>query len=231
MLKYKDFKTLENWKNARQLGGSDAAIILLNDNGYTTIQELYDHLRTGTHKETTSDFAEYGHIQEPLIREQFFKDNLQYELKFYKPYALFTSDIDPLITASVDGIIKDTSTGELGLLEIKTRQVKDISEWNNWKDPRFIKVNYIIQVAHYLNVIKDLNYCVLAIKLDFMDKSTILYKSFTREHLKPLCEYVLNKELEFIKNLKNSTRPALDIFDFNKWATYELLEELDILAF
>lgn len=227
----KDYKTEQNWKRARKLGGSDATVILLNDNGYTTTQELYDQLRTNTHKETTSDFAEYGHEQEPLIREQFFKDNLQYVLEFYKPYALFTSDIDPLITASVDGIIKDISTNELGLLEIKTRQVKDTSEWNNWKDPRYIKANYIIQVAHYLNTIKDLNYCVLAIKLDFKEQTTILYKTFTREDLQPLCDYVIKKELEFIKNLKNNIRPSLDLFDYNKWATYELLEDLDILAF
>lgn len=231
MLFYKDYKTQEDWKLARKLGGSDATVILLNDNGYINIQEFYDQLRTNTHKETTSDFAEYGHEQEPLIRSQFFKDNPEYTLEFYEPFALFTSDIDPLITASVDGIIKDISTNELGLLEIKTRQAKDTSEWNNWKDPRYIKANYIIQVAHYLNVIKDLKYCVLAIKIDFMDKSTILYKTFTRTHLKPLCDYVLKKELEFISNLKNNIRPSLDLFDYNKWATYELLEELDILAF
>lgn len=231
MLNYKDYETEQNWKEARKLGGSDATIILLNDNGYKTIQELYDELRTNTHKEQTSIYTEYGHEQEPLIRSQFFKDNSQYVLEFYKPYAIFTSDIDPLITASVDGIIKDTSTDELGLIEIKTRQVKDTSEWNNWKDPRYIKANYIIQVAHYLNTIKDLNYCVLAIKLDFKEQTTILYKTFTREHLQPLCDYVLKKELEFINKLKNNTRPSLDLFDYNKWATFELLEELDILAF
>lgn len=206
----------QEWKKYRGLGGSSASVVVAGDSIYLTIQELYDYIANNKPlPDTTSNFATYGKEQEKFIRDNFLETLKDvYELDFYNEFAIFTHPLYSKITASLDGVVKDKLTGELFLLEVKTRQVQNKDEWDFWHASiRNIKENYIIQVAHYLNVCPELVGATILIELNYLDKKEVVGRYFTREELQLLCDYVLNRELEFLLACESHTRPAIDLFN------------------
>ena len=55
------------------------------------------------------------------------------------------------LIASLDGILIDKETGEMGVLEIKTTEIINSMQYENWKGDK-IPDTYYCQVLHYLNV-------------------------------------------------------------------------------
>lgn len=141
---------LEERKNG--IGGSDASVIL-NKNDWKNIVQLWEE-KTG--RREAEDISNkpcviYGKEAEPLLREFFKIENPQYEVK-HEENSIIRHQKYPFLFASLDGLLIDKETGEIGILEIKTTTIHRKEQYNEWKDG--IKPAYYCQVLHYMNILQ-----------------------------------------------------------------------------
>lgn len=172
------YQTREEWLTARALGGSSASAIL-NKNPYMTRLELLaaviSKLRNGgetaiknPRDNSTNEILQYGVQSEPLIRKEFALDfKHKYIVRPPKKYEMYRSLSKKYLTATVDGLLVDKETKELGILEIKTHDIRNRSDLENWTN--HLPENYYIQVLHYLLVINNASFAILVAKLRFYD--------------------------------------------------------------
>ena len=73
----------------------------------------------------------------------------------------------PYMTATLDGKLVEIATGRKGILEIKTREIKNREDAENWQNGK-IPDNYYIQCLHYLSVLNDHEFAILVAKLNFL---------------------------------------------------------------
>lgn len=143
----------EEWLKERKfgIGGSDAAAVL-GVSKWKTRAELWEE-KTGRRKATDiSDkpCVQYGiHAEEP-IRQLFALNYPEYEVK-HQENTIIKHPKYPFLIASLDGILIDKETGEMGVLEIKTAEIVSSMQYDNWKGDK-IPNTYYCQVLHYLNV-------------------------------------------------------------------------------
>lgn len=144
--------TKEQWLEERKkgIGGSDAATIV-NKNPYKNIVQLWEEKTGRRNAEDISDkpYVKYGTEMEDILRESFKIKNPDFELK-HEEYSIIRHPEYQFLFASLDGILIDKKTGELGILEIKTSNIHRSSSKEKWKDG--IPDNYYCQVLHYMNV-------------------------------------------------------------------------------
>lgn len=144
----------KEWLEERKsgIGGSDASVIL-NKNSWKNIVQLWKE-KTG--REEAEDISgkecvQYGKAMEPLLREQFKINYPEYEVK-HEENKIIRHPKYPFLFASLDGMLIDKETGEIGILEIKTTNIHKSEDYiKEWKDG--IKPAYYCQVLHYMNVI------------------------------------------------------------------------------
>lgn len=216
------FKSKEEWLKARGLGGSSASAIL-DKNPYMSKLELYRAIVMPNKNPLvyTNDAMNYGTMCEPIIRKLFaydYKD--KYLVHTPKSNEMYRRKDKKYMTATVDGILTEIDTHKRGVLEIKTHDIrnkKDLEEWEN-----HIPVNYYIQVLHYLLVMNDCEFAILTGKLKFYDyhsedgkkllKTEIRYYYIDRndERIKKDLEYLEKKETEFWEeNVTKKIMPTL----------------------
>lgn len=144
--------TKEQWLEERKkgIGGSDAATIV-DKNPYKNIVQLWEEKTGRKNAEDISDkpCVKYGTEMENILRESFKIKNPDFEVK-HEEYSIIRHPEYPFLFASLDGILIDKKTGELGILEIKTSNIHRSSSKEKWKDG--IPDNYYCQVLHYMNV-------------------------------------------------------------------------------
>ncbi len=142
------------WLEERKkgIGGSDASVIL-NKNNWKNIVQLWKEKTGREEAEDISDkeCVKYGKAMEPLLRDIFKINNPQYEVK-HEENTIIRHPKYPFLFASLDGMLIDKDTGEIGILEIKTTNIHKPEIYiKEWKDG--IKPAYYCQVLHYMNVI------------------------------------------------------------------------------
>lgn len=139
------------WLKARQkgIGASDAAAAIGRSKRKTNVQ-LWEE-KTG--RVLPADISSkptvnYGKSAEKYLRELFALDYPEYKVG-YDQYGLIANCRDaPWAFATLDGELTKRSTGEKGILEIKTAEIRTGAQAKQWKDA--IPETYFIQVLHQL---------------------------------------------------------------------------------
>lgn len=216
------FKTKEEWLKNRGFGGSSASAIL-DRNPYMSSLELYRAIvMPNKHplvKENESMY--YGTKCEPLIRKLFaydFKETMRVHTP--KDNEMYRRLDKPYMTATLDGILTEKGTKRKGVLEIKTHDIRNKQDEQNWSG--HIPDNYYIQVLHYLLVMNDFKFAILTAKLRFFDffnesgkkllKTEMRYYYIDRddEQVKKDLALLEKKETEFWEeNIKKKKMPTL----------------------
>lgn len=144
--------TREQWLEERKkgIGGSDAASILGRTEWKTNTQ-LWEEKTGRRVAEDISDkpCVKYGTEMEPILRQSFQIKHPEY-MVLHEEYKIIRHPKYPFLFASLDGELVEITTGEMGILEIKTSNLKNSAQKEKWKGG--IPDNYFCQVLHYLNV-------------------------------------------------------------------------------
>ncbi|MBQ1487407.1 MAG: YqaJ viral recombinase family protein, partial [Lachnospiraceae bacterium] len=154
MVKPLIFKTREEWLEARQgrIGGSDAGCIL-GLNPWKSNTQLFAEKMGKAEPADLSDnpLVQYGIAAEPHIRALFALDHPELSV-WYEENNMFLNGEYPWAHYSADGLLEDQSTGEEGILEIKTATIQSAAASEKWKDGR-IPDSYLAQILHGMAVI------------------------------------------------------------------------------
>lgn len=212
LYKVEKYSSKEKWLNARGIGGSSASAIE-NANPYMSKLELYRVIKSNKKKklDTTNTSMKYGINLEPLIRDIYRYDTeSKYQVIDPKPFEMFRRIDKPFMTATIDGQLVEKSTKRKGILEIKTHDIRNRIDYQNWNGR--IPDNYFIQVIHYLAVLNDFEFAVLCAKLryfkyDLNDKSAELEKSEIR--------YYYIERSEVIKEIEKLEKDETDFWENN----------------
>lgn len=216
------FKSKEDWLKHRGLGGSSASAIL-GKNPYMSKLELYRAIvMPNKHRiPKQNENLNYGTKCEPLLRKLFsldFRD--KYIVHTPKNNEMYRRIDKPYMTATTDSILREKKTKRKGVLEIKTHDIRNRKDEQEWHD--HLPDNYYIQVLHYLLVLNDCDFAVVTAKLKFYDyfdpKGKKLVKSEIRnyyidrndEQIQKDLAYLEKKETEFWEeNVLKKVMPTL----------------------
>lgn len=126
------FGSREEWLRNRRLGGSSIGAVV----GLNHWRNNLDEWRIWTGRKQPDDLSDnplviYGTKAEEHIRELFALDFPQYRV-FYEPNNLWTNDLLPFASASLDGWLED-QRGRRGVLEIKTATINSSAAAAKWE--------------------------------------------------------------------------------------------------
>lgn len=201
-------ETHEAWLQERKfgIGGSDAAAIL----GWSRWKSNVDLWEEKTGEREPEDiswkkYVEYGHNAEPHIRGLFALDHPEYEVIYESPYKIIRNDEHPWLFATLDGELIEKKTGQRGILEIKTTEIRRAGQWNEWNEK--IPDVYFAQICHQLLAT---GYDFVVLKARIKHKNGITEREYTinREEVLEDLEALLEKETEFWSLVANRIRPA-----------------------
>lgn len=167
--KKETFKSKEDWLNNRGLGGTSASAIT-GSSPYKNILELYSDIMCPDDKsvETSNDSMTYGIRCEPIIRKQYALDfEEKYKVHTPRQHEMYRRKDKPYMTATLDSILTEIATGRKGVHEIKTHDIRNREDEQEWKD--HIPQKYYEQVIWYLVVMNDFDFVEVTAKLKFYD--------------------------------------------------------------
>lgn len=203
----------EEWLEERKkgIGGSDAAVVLGKSKWKNNV-ELWEE-KTG--KRETPDISDkpyvrYGVQAEDYIRQIFALNYPEYEVR-HEENTIIKHPKYPFLFASLDGILIDKETGEMGILEVKTTEIVRSMQYENWKDDN-IPDAYYCQVLHYLNV-TGFSFVKLVAELKYSQDYQIR-KTYTikREEVIEEMQYLEQEEIKFWNNfVVKDIRPPLQL--------------------
>lgn len=198
------------WLEERKkgIGGSDASSIL-GLNPYKTNIELWEEKTGRREPEDISgkEQVKYGIEAEKHLRELFKLDYPQYEVR-YKEFEIYRNKEYPFISATLDGYLLAFGPAKEGILEIKTTEIMQGSQWQQWKDR--IPDTYYIQCLHQL-LATGYDFVILKaqIKSNYGGSLRLETKHYhiERSEVEPDLEHLQAKEIEFwneyvIKDIK-----------------------------
>ena len=197
------------------IGGSDAACILGYDK-YRSRLDLWNEMTGKAVKERkVNALMEYGTKAEEPLAMLFALDFPQYTVNAPKDI-VFVNNTTEYQMASLDLLLKDKSTNELGFCEIKT--VNDIGgklrkEWAMNKIPQ----KYYCQILHYFAVNEEFKFAYIMAHIKSNDGAMpyaeTIYRTVRREEVIGDIEYLMQKENEFMNCVINRTKPS-EIINF-----------------
>ena len=216
------YKEKQDWLKSRGFGGSSASAIL-GKNPYMSKVELYRAIVMPNKNpilDKPNEAMYYGTQCEPLVRKMFTLDFAdKYDVIAPKGYEMYRRKDKPYLTATLDGRLTEKSTGRKGVLEIKTHDIRNKADEENWNG--HIPDNYYIQVMHYLVVMNDYDFVVLTAKLRYFDyfdeegkkllRTEIRYYYIERSEVAKEVEYLEKKETDFWEN--NITKKVIPSFE------------------
>ena len=200
------FKSREEWKKARKIGGSDLATIM-GEGKWQTINDIYTRLiNPGKAKDKLKNNAR---VQEGAKAEEFIRALWQLEHKQYKIINppknnwLFVRKDNDFISVSPDGISEDYKCG-LEIKDVEVYKNVDLEKWRNGILPK----QYFYQVMQYFIVINTLTEIYLVARIKIMKDKKLDHVEeyeyhFERENFKEDIEKCLEAETKFIKELKD----------------------------
>lgn len=204
-------KNRDEWLKSRLngIGGSDAGTVI-GVNKYKTNVQLWEEKSGITVPEDISDkpAVAYGKNAEPHIRELFRLDYPNYQLEYHEFY-MYVNDDSPFIFATLDGELTDEK-GRRGILEIKTCTIQNSNQWTEWEDK--IPDTYYAQILHQLAA-TDWDFVILRAHIRYCKNGalrvTIRDYLIEKADVQADINYLIQRESEFWKHVKNKTRPAL----------------------
>ena len=164
------FENNEEWLKLRQcgIGGSDVGPIL----GYSTFKTAKDVYKDK--KEITEQkhsFAiDFGNEFEPILFNTFkakYKD--RYDVFDFKK-VMFRNRWFPFLQASLDGVLFDKLTNQVGVLEIKTAQERK-GKWYDRYGNRIVPTTYFYQAIHYFNV-TNADYVIFFVLINYENSTS-----------------------------------------------------------
>lgn len=204
----------EKWLNSRLkgIGGSDASAVV-GYSPYKSNVDLWEEKTSIKQPEDISnrDYVKYGHDAEPLLVKLFALDYPQYHVNYNDNYRVNYNDDYNFLFCTRDSDLVEKATGVKGALEIKTTELLNSMQKEEWNDQ--IPTNYYCQVLQYFITDKELQFVWVKaqIKIDLGDgkiKIRTEHYYFTREQCKEDIEWLKNQEIAFWdKYVQKGVRP------------------------
>ncbi|MCK9236393.1 MAG: YqaJ viral recombinase family protein [Acholeplasmataceae bacterium] len=212
LYKRETFTSRDEWLSARGMGGSSASAIL-GVNPWMSKLELYKTIvapaKFNIKKDNTNEAMAYGIQSEPLIRKEFILDHPHLKVLTPRSHEMFRRTDKPYLTATIDGRIIDKATNRKGVLEIKTRDIRNRADDQAWQGQ--LPQNYFIQVIHYLMVLNDFDFAVVVAKLRFFD----YYHEEGKKLLKTETRYYHIERSEVKKDIENLEKVETHFWEHN----------------
>ena len=211
--------TREQWLVERQkgIGASDASAIV-GMNPYKSNVELWEEKIGEREPADISDkpYVQYGIEAEAPLRQLFALDYPVFEV-IYAEFDMRWSKEYPFIYATLDGELIHRQTGEHGVYEGKTTEILKSQQYENWKNQ--VPPNYYCQLLHGL-IATGYSFSALNAQLKTVypeddpdmppEVRTATRRYFyLRKHIEDDIAYLLAKEIEFWKCVKDRLRPNL----------------------
>lgn len=206
-----DFNTREEWlaNRTRGIGGSEIAAVI-GQSPWCSNVELWEY-KTGRRTRpsvSNEEAVRYGIRAEHLLRELYELDHDGYSVN-YSEFNSWSNDRYPWALASLDGWITDDS-GRLGVLEIKTSEIRGASDWQKWDG--CVPNQYFAQIAMYMAVI-DADFADLRAAIKYQNhgemRTVIRDYHVERSDIADDIDYLMKAGGEFWKLVETDTRPNL----------------------
>lgn len=192
------------------IGGSDSPSALGISKWKSNLRLWYE--KTGRQKApdiSNHPAVRYGTLAEEHIRAMYVLDHPEYEVN-YAENVILKSKKHPCMLYSPDGLIRDRRTGRIGVLEIKTAQIRGNA--GDWKDR--IPMPYYVQVIHGLQV-TGADFVNLRAWLKYSDEyEAVKTYRIEREDVLEDIEYVTEKVERFWQYVKKDIEPPQIIGGF-----------------
>ena len=175
----------DDWYTLREkrIGGSDIGAIL-GVNKYKSIIDVYIDKTEGS-KFEGNEATFWGHMHEATIMKVFAQKHREFNV-YQAPYSV----VDDFLIANLDAVLKDRSTGEHGVLEIKTTNAFNYKDWEGDVVPQY----YYAQVQHYL-MLTGYKFAYIAVLIGGNH-----YKDFKIERSEDDIALIREKATEFYKD-------------------------------
>lgn len=186
----------DDWHTLREkrIGGSDIGSIL-GVNKYKSIIDVYIDKTEGSNFEG-NEATFWGHMHESTIMKVFAQKHREFNV-YQAPYSV----VDNFLIANLDAVLKDRSTGEHGVLEIKTTNAFNYKDWEGDVIPQY----YYAQVQHYL-MLTGYKFAYIAVLIGGNH-----YKDFKIERSEEDIKLIREKATEFYKeNILKQIPPMPD---------------------
>ena len=212
MINRQTLPSREAWLKARAntIGGSDAAAVL-GVSPWMSNVDLWE-IKTGQKKQkdvSGNSLVQYGTKAEAPLRELFGLDHDEMAVHYYENN-LFTNDDYPWAHYSADGWLFDNTTGEFGILEIKTAEMIGQSSWLKWENG--IPLPYVCQITHGLAV-TDAAFVIVKAQLKYWKEDRLFITTreyrYEREQLEGDIKYLMTAEEQFWEGVQLHKRPPL----------------------
>ena len=201
MIKFDD---KEEWLKLRKegIGGSDLAAIL-GHSPFKNAKDIYDS-KIGEVEQISNKAIEFGNDFEDIVFNAFkYKYKNDYEVLNYKDI-MFRNIWNPYLQASVDGVLVNKKSLDVGILEIKTAQERK-SKWYDSYGNRIVPQYYLDQAIHYFNT-TNVNYIIFYTLINYENNSIdrdmefLTPRVYFRRDLEEYCKYALNECFKFWHN-------------------------------
>lgn len=203
-----DPKNKDEWLEYRinGIGGSDAACII-GKNKYKTNVQLWEE-KTGLSKPydiSNSPSVIFGKSAEEHIRQLYILKHNEYSLEYHE-FRMYCNENLKTSYATLDGELKEKETGEKGVLEIKTTEINNSIQWDEWNNR--IPDQYYCQILHQLYC-TGYSFSVVVAYIMHSNGVTIRDYKIDRSDVENDIKYLIDKEKEFWEYVKNKKRPSL----------------------
>jgi len=194
--------SIDQWLELRKqgIGGSDAAVAC-GLSKWKSQLELWLEKTNQAKGKPAGEAAYWGHIMEPIIREEFSKRN---RLRVKEVPYLFRSKEHPFMQANIDGCVEE-SDGTISLLEIKTANQYASNDWDDG-----LPAAYYIQIQHYLAVC-GLHKAYIAVLI-----GGNRYQQMAVEHDEETIRNIIKLEGTFWRYVQTRTQPSIDGSDASR---------------
>lgn len=204
----------EAWLQARMggLGASDAGTII-GVNKWKSNVDLWREKVGIKEAEDISGkpYIQYGHDAEPHLRALFALDHPELCVTYESPYKMIFSDELPFIFATPDGELEELATGRHGGLEVKTTEILNPRQWEEWDGK--IPQTYYAQVCHQM-LATSWEFVYLLVQIKWTTKEGEMRKMIKeyrieRSEAMEDIELLREKEPVFWQHVQTKTEPAL----------------------
>lgn len=206
-------KNREEWLKERLKGiGASEAAAIVGQSPYMTNVELWE-LKTG--RKAAVDISDkpcvdYGKKAEEHLRELFKLDHPQYMVNYDEFGMIANCKECPFIFATLDGELTENKCK--GVLEIKTTEIQQSSQWSKWDNQ--VPQNYYLQILHQF-IATGYDFAILDAQIKYhkngeMFKTIRNYRIERADVLSDI-EYLKQEEIEFWKCVKDDRRPNLKL--------------------
>lgn len=202
--------THEEWiiKRKNGLGGSDASVIM-GVNPWKTEMQLWKE-KTGVAEPDDISMQPqivFGKEAESHIRALFALEHPEYKVDYHE-YDMLTNEKLDFCFATLDGELTESS-GRKGILEIKTTEILNSSQWKHWDEQ--IPDYYYCQILHQF-LATGYEFAILKARIRYTDKHGNKNVSIRHYHIERAeCEtdikVLADKEQKFWKCVKTNKAP------------------------